>query len=83
LAQLRHLLPAERSSEVPQKYEHERLFFPQIAEKPFSAIGHRYFGIESFVDVVIHIFSPHIQISRLSYFAGINGNRGSETLTLL
>jgi hypothetical protein len=61
LAQLRHLLSAERSSEVPQKYEHERLFFPQIAEKPLRAIGHRYFGIESFVDVFIHFFLPTLK----------------------
>jgi hypothetical protein len=48
------LLPAERSSEVPQKYEHKGLFFPQVTEKPFKAVPQRYFGAQSFVVVFIH-----------------------------
>jgi hypothetical protein len=55
-AQLRHLLPAERSSEVSQKYEHKGLFFPQIAENQFRAVPQRYFGVKSFVIVFAHFF---------------------------
>jgi hypothetical protein len=38
LTQLRHLLSAKRSAEVPQKDQNKRAFFPQFFEFSFGAV---------------------------------------------
>lgn len=62
-AQLRDLLAAERSAEMPQKHQHDPAVRPKFAQTLCSAVRHRNVGIHCSVSSPLDVIPPPFSIS--------------------
>ena len=64
-AQLRDLLPAERSAEMPQKHQHDPATRPKFAQTLCSAVRHRNVGVHCSVSFPLDVMPPSFSICLL------------------